>query len=479
MERLPAFMGIDLGTTGIRIIVSDERGNVVCMASRGVEKSFVPSEDRRISEQNTALWEPVLKDALKTALQEVLDSEEEYDLKAVCCDSTSGTVLPVDRNFRPVYNAILHNDTRAYEESDYINKNTTLTVQPSFALSKILWFKRHREDVYNNTYRFIHAADYIRGLISDGFDITDFSNAVKTGYDLASDKWPDEIEDVLEIPKEKLPKVEWTGRVIGELKEDIWQRSGAKKCVKVVAGATDSTTGFYSSGARKPGDWNTTLGTVLGIKGISERFIKDPEGLLYTHRHPEGFWLPGAASSSGGEILKAFFGNSVEEYDNKAEKMSPTGSLIYPLVHRGEKLPFMNNDAYGFINMNICDPLHLYKGILEGLAYVERMIYEKIERLGYPVGDRVFTMGGGAKSEAWMKSRAGVLNKGIYRAEVTDTAFGSCIIAASGVHYKNLSEAIENMVRTKTVFEPDANETALYDELYERFVAECRDRGLF
>jgi sugar (pentulose or hexulose) kinase len=471
MERVSAFMGIDLGTTGIRIIVSDERGNVVCRASRGVETSFVPSEDQRISEQDPALWEPVLKDALKTVLQEVLGSEEEYDLKAVCCDSTSGTILPVDMNFQPVYNAILHNDTRAYEESDYINKNTSLTVQPSFALSKILWIKRHM--------RFIHAADYIRGLISGDFDVTDFSNAVKTGYDLVSDTWPDEIEDVLEIPKEKLPRVEWTGRVIGELKEGIWKRSGVKKHVQVIAGATDSTTGFYSSGARKPGDWNTTLGTVLGIKGISEKLIKDPDGLLYAHRHPEGFWLPGAASSSGGEAVKAFFGNRIEEYDSRAENMSPTGSLIYPLVHKGEKLPFMNNDASGFINMNICNPLHLYKGILEGLAYVERMIYEKIERLGYPVGDRIFTMGGGTKSDAWMKSRAGVLKKGVYRAEVIDTAFGSCIIAASGVYYKNLSEAIENMVHTETVFEPETHETVLYDELYERFVAECKNRGLF
>jgi xylulokinase len=468
-------MGIDLGTIGIRVMVSDESGRVIGSSSRGVEGSFISSENPKISEQNPMLWHSALKDAL----QELSHSADDINLKAVCCDSTSGTIIPVDSNYQPLYNAILHNDTRAGEESKYINENTTLSVKPSFALSKILWIKRNREDVYEKTYKFIHAADYIKGLISGEFCTTDFSNAVKTGYDLVNEKWSDEIENVLGISKDMLPAVKRTGSVVGELRDEIQKELGIKDNVKVVAGATDSTTGFYSSGAKKPGDWNTTLGTVLGIKGISEKFIKDPEGLFYAHRHPEGFWLPGAASSSGGEILRAFFGNRVEEYDNKASELLPTGALIYPLVHKGEKLPFMNNDATGFVDMNSCDPLHLYKGILEGLAFVERMIYEKVERLGYSVGDKVFSMGGGTKSLTWMKGRAGALKRNVNKAEVTETAFGSCVIAAGGVHYKTLSDAIANMVRIDKVFEPDKDEADRFDEIYEKFVAECRNRGLF
>lgn len=475
MPKRPIFLGIDLGTTGIRAILSDEKGRVIGSSAKGIENSFVESPDPRISEQDPGEWEPVLLDLLR----DLLSHAAAYELTAVCCDSTSGTIIAVDKSYRPVYNAILHNDTRAEEESAYINENTGITVKPSFALSKILWILRNREDIWERTHMFIHAADYVKGLVSGEFKPTDFSNAVKTGYDLVHERWPDEIERVLGVPIERLPEVVRTAEVAGELKREICEKYAIKKRVPVVAGATDSTTGFYSSGARKPGDWNTTLGTVLGIKGISETYIKDPEGLLYAHRHPEGFWLPGAASNCGGESLRAFFGEKVTEYDGRIDGMPPTGALIYPLVRKGEKLPFLKNDATGFMDIAFCDPVHLFKGILEGLSYVERMIYEKIERLGYPVGDTLYSMGGGTNSAEWMRIRASVMQKTVKRAAVTETAFGSCVIAAGGSFYDGLSDAIEHMVSIESSVEPDKEEKKAYEEIYHRFVSECRKRELF
>jgi len=475
VQTKPAFLGIDLGTTGVRAILCDEKGRVIGSAAAGIEKSFVEPADPHFSEQDPREWEPVLIEVLKA----VLSKNSSYELQAVCCDSTSGTIIPVDGSYRPLHNAILHNDTRAADESSFINGTTPLLVKPSFALSKILWIKKNRKDIWERTCRFIHAADYMKGILSGEFEPTDFSNAVKTGYDLVYERWPEEIERVLGIPLERLPRVVRTCEVVGELKQDLREELGIRYRVPVVAGATDSTTGFYSSGARKPGEWNTTLGTVLGIKGIAGKFIEDPDGLLYVHRHPEGFWLPGAASSTGGEVLRAFFGERLGEMDEKIAGIPPTGALVYPLVRKGEKLPFLNNEATGFIVMAFCDPAHLFKGILEGLCYVERMIYEKIERLGYPVGDTLFSMGGGTKSDEWMRIRASVLNKTVQKASVTETAFGSAVIAAGGVFYKNLSDAIGRMVRIDRMYEPDDCERKSYEDTYHGFIAECRARNLF
>jgi sugar (pentulose or hexulose) kinase len=475
MAKLPVFLGIDLGTTGIRAILSDEKGRVIGSSAKSIESSFVRSPDPRISEQDPRGWEPVLLDLL----QELFSHASAYELTAVCCDSTSGTIIAVDKSSRPVFNAILHNDTRAEEESAYINENTSIIVKPSFALSKILWIMRNREDIWEKTHRFIHAADYVKGLVSGEFGPTDFSNAVKTGYDLVHERWPDEIEGVLGVPLERLPEVVRTGVAAGELKREIREQFGVKKRVPVVAGATDSTTGFYSSGAQNPGDWNTTLGTVLGIKGIAREFIEDPEGLLYAHRHPAGYWLPGAASNCGGDALRAFFGEKVTEYDGRIDGMPPTGALIYPLARKGEKLPFLNNAATGFIDIAFCDPVHLFKGILEGLCYVERMIYEKIERLGYPVGDTFYSMGGGTNSAEWMRIRASVMQKSVKKAAVTETAFGSCVIAAGGTFFNGLNEAIEQMVSIESSVDPDNEVKMFYEETYRRFVPECRKRNLF
>ncbi len=469
------FLGIDMGTTGIRMILTDTAGEVLSERSAGIEKSFVFCEDEHYSEQDPRAWElPLLK-----TLDSILGDAGNCELLAIAVDSTSGTVLPVDKRCRPLSNAMLHNDSRAREESDYIRARTGISVKPSFALSKILWIKNKKPELFEKAYKFNHAADYIRGIISGNFETTDFSNAVKTGYDLAKGEWPHSIESVLGVPLQKLPEVVKTGEVIGELKRSIRERFGIKHAVKIVAGATDSTTGFYSSGARVSGDWNTTIGTVFGVRGIADEFLKDPEGLIYAHRHPEGYWLPGAASNTGGEALRLFFHDDLKEYDNKIAKMAPTGAYVYPLARKSEKFPFLNMEARGFIKSDACDPLVMFKAFLEGASYVERMIYEKIAGIGYAVGENIYSMGGGAYSRPWMQIRANVLKKNICKARVVETAFGAAMIAASGAYYSSLSEAIEHMVTMDLVFKPDTKEVAVYDELYETFVAECRLRGYF
>jgi sugar (pentulose or hexulose) kinase len=475
MGKKAAFAGIDLGTTGIRIIVADEGGGIVSTSTANILASTVQSDDPGASEQDPCVW----REALFSLLQRGLDLDGDHELMAVAVDSTSGTIIPVDEGGAPLYNALMHNDIRAQEEAGSILAETGMSVKPSFALPKILWMKRHRPAVFERASRFIHAADYIRGLITGDFQITDFSNAVKTGYDLENMCWPPSIESVLHIPLEKLPGVVKTGEVCGTLLPRFCEELTGGKSVSVVAGATDSTTSFYSSGAEHIGDWNTTVGTVLGIRGIAPEFIVDPEGLLYAHRHPEGFWLPGAASNTGGEAVRMYFGDRLEEYDELIQDTPPTGSLIYPLARKSEKFPFLNMNAVGFIDCTIDTPPMLFKGFLEGVAFVERMIYERIERIGYHVGDAVFSMGGGAYSDPWLHIRADILDRKICRAREVEAAFGAAIIAASGVHFSSLSEAIRHMVSIDTIVEPQPEQVGVYEDVYGRFLEKCRQRGLF
>ena len=470
-----AFAGIDLGTTGIRVILADEKGGIIAVHTENILDSTVESNDERVSEQDPRCWQRTLMEFLPKALS--IDGE--YELRGVTVDSTSGTIIPVDADDEPLYHALLHNDVRAQDESRFICENTELNVKPSFALSKILWIKNNLPELFEKTHTFIHAADYIRGLVSGDFKTTDFSNAVKTGYDLERFSWPPALEEVLGIPFQKLPTVVKTGEVIGELTEQLCEEAGIHQRVPVVAGATDSTTSFYSSGAERIGDWNTTVGTVLGIRGVASKFLVDPEGLLYAHRHPEGYWLPGAASNTGGEAVRLFFGDRLEAYDRDIEHMAPTASLIYPLARKSEKFPFLNMNAMGFINCDISTPQALFKGFLEGAAFVERMIYEKIKAIGYPLSDRVYTMGGGAYSDPWLQIRADILKRNVCRAKEVEAAFGATIIAASGVHFKNITEAIDHMVRIEKVVEPDGGNAAFYDDAYALFLDECRSRGLF
>jgi len=471
-ERL-CFLGIDMGTTGIRCLLSDDRGNVILSSKEDIKESFIDNKNNKISEQNPIVWEK----SLFKVLDSVLSRLKKYNLVAITVDSTSGTILPIDKTYKPLYNALMHNDMRSYIESEFINSNVNFSTKPSFALPKILWFKNNKPDIFEKAYKFLHAADYLVGLISGEYGISDFSNAVKTCYDLKNMKWPTEIENILGIPIEKLPKVFKTGEVIGELKGEIRKKYGIKNNVKIVAGATDSTTGFYSSGTRDIGDWNTTLGTVLGIRGIADKFIRDKEGLLYTHRHADGYWLPGGASNTGGEVLRVFFGDKVKEYDKDIIDLPPTMGFVYPLARIGEKLPFFNMEAKGFIELNSCDPKILFKAMLEGLSYIEKMIYEKIKILGYKVNNIIYAMGGGAYSLPWLKIRSNIIGKTMARAREVETAFGSCIIAAGGSYYKSVTEAIENMVNMEYTVDPEKKQQAIYVDNYEKFVQKMKNKG--
>jgi sugar (pentulose or hexulose) kinase len=475
MKKSIVFMGIDLGTTGVRVVVSDKTGRVVSTGTAGIEKSMVRHEDPTRSEQNARFW----KEPLFNALNQALDFDSHYILRAITVDSTSGTIIPVDRNCNPLRNAMLHNDVRASEESTYINEHTKIRVKPSFALSKILWIMNNEPELFERTYKFLHAADYVKGLICNEFDITDFSNAVKTGYDLENNLWPENIESFLGIPLDKLPRVVKTGDTVGRPGKEASEELHIPPNVDFIAGATDSTTGFYSSGARAPRDWNTTLGTVLAIRGISKKFLMDDIGLLYTHRHPEGYWLPGAASNTGGEAIRLFFGDRLEEYNREIENTLPTGSLVYPLSRKSEKFPFFNIDATGFIDCSLTSPSALFKAFLEGEAFVERMMYEKVLNIGYEVGDRVYSMGGGAYSVAWMQIRADVLNKTICRAREVETGFGAAVIAASGSYYGSMTDAIGQMVNIDRIFEAQPIHMDIYNDIYQKFLRTCRDKGLF
>ncbi len=468
-------MGIDLGTTGVRVVVSDENGRVLSTGTAGIEKSIVRARDPMRSEQDPRFWKEPLFEALKQAL--IRGSN--FEVRAASVDSTSGTVIPVDGECRPLHNALLHNDVRAGAESQFICEHTDISVKPSFALSKILWIRNHDPRLFDRTYKFLHAADYVKGLICGDFDITDFSNAVKTGYDLNNYRWPESIESVLGIPLNKLPFVVKTGEKVGILNKRVSEELNLGHDIHIIAGATDSTTGFYSSGAKRPGDWNTTLGTVLAVRGISRTYLKDSMGLLYTHRHPEEYWLPGAASNTGGESIRLFFGDRLKEYNRRIKNTPPTGALVYPLSRKSEKFPFFNIDATGFIDCPLTNPHTLFKAFLEGEAFVERMMYEKVREIGYDIGKRIFSMGGGAYSEPWMQIRSDVLGKTVCRAREVETGFGAAIIAASGVHYKNMTETIGKMVNIDRIFEPGITDSAVYEERYGEFLLACRRRGLF
>lgn len=480
------FLGLDVGTQGTRAIVCDERGKVIAQSSRPLVADNEEKLPEGWVEQDPLSW----WEGVSSCLQEVVASLKgegilPEEIKAISVASISGAIVPLGAGNEPLRKAIMYNDNRAVEEARLANEaGERLTAklgysfEPSFTLSKLLWIKRKEPKTYSLTKRFIHATDFIIGKLTGDYSTTDSSNAFQTGYDLVDKRWPRFISQALEISSQLLSKVVSPGTVIGSISPECARETGLSRETLVAAGMTDGTASLISTGAISPGEWVSIVGTTLVIKGVSEKLIKDREGRIYCHLHPEGFWLPGGASSVGGECLKDRFGEEdLTELDKYVPERTPTHLTIYPLVRTGERFPFVNTEAEGFLIGRPRDKYELYAAYLEGVGLVERWIYELMEELGAPVGEKIYTAGGGSKSGEWLQVRANILNKTLVRPKVVESAFGAAIVAASQTAYNSLIEATKRMVKVDLEVEPQPEKLKPYATKYRKFRDACRAIG--
>jgi sugar (pentulose or hexulose) kinase len=241
---------------------------------------------------------------------------------------------------------------------------------------------------------------------------------------------------------------------------------------------TDGCASQIASGAASLGDWNTTIGTTLVIKGVTEKLLFDPKGRIYSHRHPDGHWMPGGASNVGGDCIRNNFRDDELDGLNAAVKpVRPTGMLVYPLEKKGERFPNRDPLAEGFAVGSPSSRAELYQAYLEGVAFVEKMSYEMLTSLGAVIGGTVFAAGGATKSEPWLKIRANMLDRCIAVPDIAGGSMGAAILAASISHWGSLGQAARNMVRISRTIRPDRAGVDAYREKYGRFMAEMQDRG--
>ncbi len=480
------FIGLDSGTQGARVIIASTNGSIAASADSRIKGELNLSKKEHYFEQDPATWWEATVTALQNAINifknKGLDIES---IKSIAVDGTSGTVVPFGSDGRVTRNAIMYKDSRSETEAKKVNeyaKNVTEKMgyrfKASFALPKILWIKENEPETYEATKYFLHQTDYIVGKLTGVFNVSDHLNAFKTGFDLLEYKWPGFIEKDLGITLNKLPEVIRPGEPIAKINNSAIEDLGLSKDTQVIAGMTDSNASIFSSGASIPGDLNSTIGTTLVIRGITRNLVKDDLGRVYCHLHPEGSWLAGGASSTGGECLEyRFKGRDYEKMDQAASSLGPTGLLVYPLVGTGERFPFIAKDAREFIAGEYNNENQLYRGYLEGVSYLEKLSFEIMEELKIETGDKIYITGGGAKSDIWSQIRADILGKILIRPEVEDTAMGAAIIASSKIYFKDITEASKNMVRIESKFYPEGPSTRIYSGFYNSFKDELSKRG--
>ena len=471
------YMGIDVGTQGARCVVVDEKGAVAAAKS-------VPFEVLNISategwyEQSPAHWQAAAEGAITDCVKQLRDAGIGPEaIRAISIDGTSGTVVPLDEDHVPLTNGIMYNDPRARDQARRVHAamgaqeaKLGYAFGASYSLPRVLWVMEERPDVYARTAVFAHQADYVAGLLCGEYAASDYSNALKTGYDLIDDRWPDEI-GAFGFDVGKLPRIVRPGAPIGSVSRAAAERLGLSTKTVVTGGSTDGYASALAAGAVKPGAWASIIGTTFVLKGVTEALVIDPSGASYSHRLPTGAWLLGGAGNIGGRVLNGVAdGQPFDALNARAEGLVPTGARCYPLPGRGERFPFVDPDAEAFYVGDLTGG-RLYPAVMEGVAFAERLAFDRMRALGCAVGDVVYAAGGACRSDLWLRIRASVMEKQIRVPDVVDAAMGSALLAASG-DMGGLEQAAGNMIRYAKTVDPEPRWVEPYREIYGRFVGD-------
>ena len=453
------WVGIDVGTQSARVFAVTAGGEV---AGSGTVALSSRREGERHEQDPQAWWE-----AVAGASRAALDGLAPGLVRGVATCATSGTVLLVDRDGAPLTPGLMYDDGRAAEQAARIG------LPPSWGLPKLVWMLEAWPQLARGGARLAHQADVITRALVGRAVAADASHALKSGYDVQRDAWP---RDMHGVPGDLLPEVVRSGTRLGAVGAQAAEQTRIPAGTPVIAGMTDGCAAQFAAGALRAGDWNSVLGTTLVLKGYSARPVHDPGGVLYSHRAPDGGWLPGGASSTGAGVLTARFPErDLDELGRAAAAHEHTSVLAYPLLARGERFPFMAPDAKAFMVGEPSGEAEHFAALLQGVAFVERLCLDYVDLLGAPVDGELTLTGGATRSRRWCALRADVLGRPVRLVEQSEAAFGMAILAAAAE--RDPAPVARAMVRTSERIEPRPDHAAHLLRNYLLLLAELERRG--
>jgi D-ribulokinase len=390
-------IGIDLGTSGIRAALVDVRRDVVAMT-----RAPIAAAER----SNPDTWWRALREAIGALAREASLT----DVESIAVDGTSGTILPVDTAGRPLAPASLYN-----APADPTDVARVARVAPPGSAARGASSPLARALAWRNLKGWAHLhheADWLAGRLCGRFGLSDWNNALKTGYDPTIPGWPAWLR-ALDLDPARLPAVVPPGQAIGQLSPPTAQILDLPTAVRIVAGTTDGCAAFLATGAVEAGDGVTSLGTTLTLKVLSPRPVLAPDYGIYSHRLGS-LWLPGGASNTGGGALAKYF--STTQLAALSARIDPSivsGLDFYPLPSAGERFPIADPALPPRETPRPADDVVFLHGMLESIARIEAAAYRRLADLGAPLVRRVFTVGGGARNPAWAAIRARVLDEAV------------------------------------------------------------------
>ena len=474
------YIGVDLGTSAVKLLLMDSAGTVQKIVSREYPLSFPQTG---WSEQNPLDW----YEQTIAGLHQLLSDCDRSQVAGISFGGQMHGLVTLDAEDQVIRPAILWNDGRSTAQTDYLNQTigkqqlseyTANIAFAGFTAPKILWMKENEPQNFARICKIMLPKDYLIYRLSGNF-ATDYSDA--SGMLLLDVKrrcWSQQMLSICGITEQQLPKLHESYEVVGTLLPQLAEQLGLPSSVRIVAGAGDNAAAAIGTGTVGEGSCNLSLGTSGTLFITSGQFRVDPHNALHAFAHADGHYhLMGCMLSAAScnkwwmeEILqtKEF---AKEQAAITADKLGNNHVYFLPYL-MGERSPHNDANARGtFIGMTMdTTRADMYQAVLEGVAYAIRDSFEVARSLGIDI-KRSKICGGGAKSPLWKQIFANVLNikLDIIESEEGPGYGGAMLAAVACGEYASVEEAASRLVKIVDTVEPDAEIAARYEERYHKF----------
>lgn len=472
------YIGVDLGTSAVKLLLMEGSGKICNIVSKEYPL-FFPHPGW--SEQNPEDW-------FAQSMEGIKELTEGIDRKEVAGIGFGGQMhglVTLDKDDNVIRPAILWNDGRTGEETEYLNtvigkeKLSQYTANIAFAgftAPKILWMQKHEPENFKKVVKIMLPKDYLAYRLSGSFctDVSDASGMLL--LDVKNRCWSKEMLEICHITEEQLPKLYESWQVVGNLKAEVAKELGFSEDVKVVAGAGDNAAAAVGTGTVGDGQCNISLGTSGTIFISSKDFGVDENNALHSFDHADGNYHLMGCMLSAASCNKWWMDEILKTKDYPAEQAGITrlgeNHVFYLPYLMGERSPHNDPSARAaFIGMSMDSTREdMTQAVLEGVAFGLRDSLEVARSIGVNP-ERTKICGGGAKSPLWRKIIANVMNMKVDLIESEEgPGYGAAILAAVGCGvFDSVEEAAKKLVKVTGTEEPDPELVQKYEERYQEF----------
>ncbi len=477
-------LGIDLGTSAVKVVLYDE---TLRKCGDCGQEYPLSSPCNGWAEQQPDDWYAAASACIRRLLSE--SGVPAGSIVSVGLSGQMNGVVLLDGDGRPLRPAILWCDQRGAAECEEINSRVgadkifSISCNPAltgFSLAKLLWVRNNQPDVFSACRHIMLPKDYIR-LRLTGEYATDMSDASGSQLlDTGKRRWSPEIVSALGLDAAILPQVYESPEITGRVTACASAETGLPAGIPVVAGAGDNAASAIGTGVVEDCRSFLTLGTSGVINTHIDTLRVDAQGRVHTFcAAVPGAWLVVASQQSAGLSMQ-WMRNTLYPEDNEYARINadiaarPIGAqrLLYLPYLLGDRSPHMDPDARGvfFGLSSIHTRGDMARAVMEGVSYGLRDCLGVMRDMGI-VPREMLVCGGGAKSPIWRQMLADVLSVPMRRMESSDSgALGACILAAVGAGvYANIREACGVSVRCGGAVQPDAARSAEYEKFYALF----------